>query len=48
MTDASAQQWTTDRVPARERVDYWVEAICDAFLEMRSTPRREDKTPGGS
>lgn len=28
------RQWSTDAVVAAERLDYWVGAICEAFLEM--------------
>ncbi len=27
--------WSTDRVSPGERLGYWVEAVCDAFLEMK-------------
>jgi AraC-like DNA-binding protein len=27
--------WSTDLVPPRERLGYWTEAVCDAFLEMK-------------
>lgn len=36
------QRWSTDAVPARERLDYWVDAVCEGFLEMDVTsPARE-------
>ncbi len=31
---AAVRQWTTDRVAQPARLDYWVGAICEAFLEM--------------
>lgn len=35
LTNASlVRQWSTDVVGAAERLDYWVGAICEAFLEM--------------
>lgn len=36
---ASARQWSTDQVPASGRLDYWVGAICEAFLEMDCSSR---------
>ncbi len=27
--------WSTDQVLPRDRLGYWVEAVCDAFLEMK-------------
>ena len=27
-------RWSTDAVEARHRIDYWVGAICECFLEM--------------
>jgi AraC family transcriptional regulator, positive regulator of tynA and feaB len=29
--------WSTDVVPAKERMDYWVGAVCEGFLEMAVT-----------
>jgi AraC-like DNA-binding protein len=36
------QRFTTDGVPAHERLDYWREAICDVFVQLdcRSARRR--------
>lgn len=33
------RQWTTDVVAPSERLDYWVGAICEAFLEMDCSSR---------
>lgn len=35
-----ARQWSTDGVEARGRLDYWVGAICEAFLEMDCSSRQ--------
>lgn len=41
--DNPARQWSTDVVPRSQRLDYWVGAVCEAFLEMDVTSsRRED------
>lgn len=29
--------WSTDAVPQRQRLDYWISAICEGFLEMAAT-----------
>lgn len=34
-----ARQWSTDEVAAPGRLDYWVGAICEAFLEMDCSSR---------
>jgi len=34
---AALQRWTTDTAPAGERLDYWVSAVCEGFLEMEVT-----------
>lgn len=34
-----ARAWSTDAVPPAERLDYWVGAICEAFLEMDCSSR---------
>jgi AraC family transcriptional regulator, positive regulator of tynA and feaB len=34
-------RWSTDSVPAAARLDYWVGAICEAFLEMDCSPLRK-------
>jgi AraC family transcriptional activator of tynA and feaB len=31
------QRWSTDAAPAGERMDYWIEAVCEGFLEMHVT-----------
>jgi len=33
------RQWTTDVVAPAARLDYWVGAICEAFLEMDCSSR---------
>ncbi len=35
-----ARQWSTDQVDAAGRLDYWVGAICEAFLEMDCSSRQ--------
>ncbi|MGE0349775.1 helix-turn-helix domain-containing protein [Hydrogenophaga sp.] len=35
-----ARRWSTDRVDAPRRLDYWVGAICEAFLEMDCSSRQ--------
>lgn len=35
-----ARQWSTDQVAAPGRLDYWVGAICEAFLEMDCSSRQ--------
>lgn len=37
--DSSVRRWTTDAVAEGQRLDYWVGAICEAFLEMRCSSR---------
>ena len=36
---AALRQWTTDVVAPPARLDYWVGAICEAFLEMDCSSR---------
>ncbi|HSX95373.1 MAG TPA: helix-turn-helix domain-containing protein [Hydrogenophaga sp.] len=36
---ASARRWSTEAVPPERRLDYWVGAICEAFLEMDCSSR---------
>jgi AraC family transcriptional activator of tynA and feaB len=31
------QRWSTDAVPPAQRLDYWVGAVCEGFLEMDIT-----------
>ncbi len=39
----AVRRWSTDAVGAAERLDYWVGAICEGFLEMAATsPRSAD------
>ncbi|OUM01265.1 helix-turn-helix domain-containing protein [Variovorax sp. JS1663] len=41
--DNPARRWSTDAVPRSQRLDYWVGAVCEAFLEMDVTSsQRED------
>ena len=41
--DHPKRLWSTDAVPSSQRLDYWVGAVCEAFLEMDVTSsRRED------
>lgn len=35
-----ARSWSTERVAASQRLDYWVGAICEAFLEMDCSSRQ--------
>ena len=35
-----AKQWSTDAVGPQHRLDYWVGAICEAFLEMDCSSRQ--------
>lgn len=41
-----ARQWSTDPVPAPGRLDYWVGAICEAFLEMDCSSRQAPSFEG--
>ncbi len=36
-SDHSLRSWSTDIVPAAQRMDYWVGAVCEGFLEMAVT-----------
>lgn len=38
----SLREWTTAQARAPERLDYWVGAICEAFLEMDCSSRAAD------
>ncbi|MDM0013734.1 helix-turn-helix domain-containing protein [Variovorax sp. J22P168] len=38
---AAMRSWTTDAVAPRQRLDYWVDAICEGFLEMSATRAAE-------
>lgn len=40
LSDELARQWSTDSVSASHRLDYWVGAICEAFLEMDCSSRQ--------
>ncbi|MFH0128867.1 helix-turn-helix domain-containing protein [Variovorax sp. VaC1] len=40
---AAIHTWSTDTVPPAQRLDYWVGAVCEGFLEMDVTsPAAED------
>lgn len=41
-----ARQWSTDQVDAPGRLDYWVGAICEAFLEMDCSSRQPQAFEG--
>jgi len=30
-------RWTTDAAPSGQRMDYWIDAVCEGFLEMNVT-----------
>lgn len=34
---STIRRWSTDAVPQAQRLDYWVGAICEGFLEMSAT-----------
>ena len=36
-TCGGIHRWSTDSVPQAQRLDYWVGAICEGFLEMSAT-----------
>lgn len=38
--------WSTHSVASPERLDYWVGAICEAFLEMDCTSREPAEFAG--
>lgn len=38
--------WSTDTVSPRDRLGYWVEAVCDAFLEMKVDSAAEGEFTG--
>ncbi|QBK05151.1 helix-turn-helix domain-containing protein [Hylemonella gracilis] len=38
-SDSSVRRWTTETVAEGQRLDYWVGAICEAFLEMGCSSR---------
>lgn len=39
---ASVQVWSTESVEPRHRLGYWLDAICDYFLEMNASPHPGD------
>ncbi|MEO8024668.1 helix-turn-helix domain-containing protein [Polaromonas sp.] len=45
--DSPVRKWSTDVVKPGQRLDYWVGAICEAFLEMDCSSR-EDATFDGT
>ena len=40
------QTWSTEAVAPHERLDYWVGAICEAFLEMSCDSRNDQPFAG--
>lgn len=44
--DPRLREWTTARARPRERLDYWVGAICEAFLEMDCSSTAADHFDG--
>ncbi|GKS89758.1 hypothetical protein [Acidovorax sp. SUPP2539] len=36
--ECAIRTWSTDAVPAAQRADYWVGAVCDCFLDMEVEP----------
>lgn len=44
--DSSVRRWTTDAVADEQRLDYWVGAICEAFLEMGCSSRAARRFDG--
>jgi AraC family transcriptional regulator, positive regulator of tynA and feaB len=40
--DSRLRAWTTSQARPHERLDYWVGAICEAFLEMDCSSREAD------
>ena len=36
-------RWSTDTAPAGERMDYWIGAVCEGFLEMHVTTAAPDR-----
>ena len=35
---AQVRQWSTESVDERQRLAYWMDSICDSFLEMKASP----------
>lgn len=44
--DTRLREWTTAQARPRERLDYWVGAICEAFLEMDCSSSAADSFDG--
>lgn len=44
--DPSLRKWSTDVVTPGQRLDYWVGAICEAFLEMDCSSREDSAFDG--
>lgn len=40
---ASKRVWSTDAVPAGQRLDFWISAICEAFLEQHAWTGNAEK-----
>ena len=45
-SDTRLREWTTAQARPRERLDYWVGAICEAFLEMDCNSTAADHFDG--
>lgn len=45
-SDTHLREWTTAQARPRERLDYWVGAICEAFLEMDCSSTAADHFDG--
>ncbi|MTV37208.1 helix-turn-helix domain-containing protein [Duganella radicis] len=37
INDTRSKIWSTEQLPPAERLDYWIGAICEAFLEMHAS-----------
>jgi AraC-like DNA-binding protein len=37
------KQWSTDAVEARDRLSYWVEAVCDTYVQLECDARQRDR-----
>ena len=40
--DAQIKQWSTDSVAESQRLSFWMDSICDCFLEMKAEPETQD------
>ena len=39
---AQVRRWSTDSVDESQRLAYWMDSICDSFLEMKAKPNARD------